>query len=273
MINTTPFTIITPTGDRPIPFAVRCKYVQRQTVLPTEWIVVDDGEQPQSIHSIPVSLQLKSIRRERQQHDPQHTLPVQLAVALRHVTTGYVLVMEDDDWYRQDYCERMMGVFCDHPDALLVGQAPAFYYHIPARRYAPLNNRDRASLCQTGFRSELIPEVLRICRECAQRNDPFVDLNLWRATSRKFVIPDRPRWCVGIKGLPGRTSDRTIGHNSQYRGYRPDPEGLMLQSLIGADVKLYEKFQDPIGCTLDDRSSILRGGRSLKREAIEKGRA
>lgn len=242
-----PFTIITPTGDRPEAFALCSEYVKRQTLLPTEWIIVDDGEE-QTLHWQPLSdtsVRVEYVRRPKQPDDPKHTLPVQMIAALRRVTTGRVIIVEDDDWYRSDYCERMMEMFDSHPNALLIGQGQAVYYHIPMHKCFQMVNEDRASLCQSGFRSSLIPTVLEACK---QVSNPFIDLKLWRAlkANEKFLLLDQPPMCVGIKGLPGRVSDRTIGHRGTHPGFKPDPDGSKLRSLIGDDAGLYAKFQgDP----------------------------
>ena len=95
-----PYTIITPTGDRPITFALCCQYVQRQTVPPTEWIVVDDGKEPMSVPSLPW---IKYVRRQNREF-PKHSLTKQMVKALQYVTTDRVVIIEDDDWYSPDYC-------------------------------------------------------------------------------------------------------------------------------------------------------------------------
>jgi glycosyltransferase involved in cell wall biosynthesis len=236
-----PFTIITPTGDRPEAFALCWKYVNRQTIWPAEWIIVDDGVT--GWQDIPLSnIPTKVIRRVRGPNDPAHTLPVQMLEALLHVTTDYVLIFEDDDWYREDYCERMMKMFDSHPNAQLIGQGQAIYYHVPMARIMRMKNADRASLCQTGFRSSLIPSVNEACFHAT---DPFIDLKLWYAlkVSEKFLLLDQPRMCVGIKGLPGRQNSKTIGINWQHPSYKPDPDGSQFQELIGNDVNDYKCFR------------------------------
>jgi hypothetical protein len=237
------FTIITATGDRPEAFALCYQYVMRQTVLPQEWIIIDDGVLDK-LHVPPFSAEMKVtyILRYRKQSDPQHTLPVQMIEALQHVNTNYILIVEDDDWYRVDYCERMMKMFDEHPDAQLIGQGQAVYYHIPLRKCFQMVNVDRASFCQTGFRSSLIPQVHKACQRA---DDPFIDLRLWRGTKEKFLLLNKPPMCVGIKGLPGRANLRTIGHKGTHPGFKPDPDGSKLKSLIGRDATLYKKFLDP----------------------------
>jgi hypothetical protein len=234
------FTIITPTGDRPEPFALCYQYMRRQTIQPTEWIIIDDGVlNKQHVPPFPVEMKVTYIRRYRKQSDPAHTLPAQMMEALQYVNTDRILIVEDDDWYRADYCERMMEMFDEHPDAQLIGQGQAVYYHIPLRKYFQMVNADRASFCQTGFRSSLIPQVHKACQ---RTDDPFIDLRLWRGTKENFLLLNQSPMCVGIKGLPGRVSLRTIGHKGIHPGFKPDPDGSKLKSLIGRDAALYEKF-------------------------------
>lgn len=241
-----PFTIITPTGDRREVFRFCLRYIERQTVPVPEWIIVDDGGEPLRL---PTSIQniygLKYVRRERNPADPSHTLPVQLLEALKHVTTDRVLVMEDDDWYRADYCERMMEMFEAHSDAMVLGQGQAVYYHIPLRKCFQMVNRDRASLCQTGFRSAAIEKLTQGIFQ--HSSDPFVDLHLWRSSGLPhFLLLDVPPMCVGLKGLPGRIPKETMGHWGTARGYKSDPDGFKLRQLIGMeDAVMYEKYYNP----------------------------
>ncbi len=236
-----PFTIITPTGDRPETFALCCQYMIRQTVLPAEWIIIDDGVlNKQHVPPFPTETKVTYLRRYRKQSDPVHTLPAQMIVAVQYVNTNRILIVEDDDWYRPDYCERMMEMFDEHPTAQLIGQGQAVYYHIPLRKCFQMVNADRASFCQTGFRSSLIPQVHKACQ---REDDPFIDMRLWKGTKDKFLLLNKPPMCVGIKGMPGRICMRTIGHRGTHPGFKPDPDGSKLKSLIGNDVKLYEKFQ------------------------------
>ncbi len=231
-----PFTILTPTGDRPRTFKLCEYYVLRQSIQPKEWIVIDDG-----IESLPIVSHsfLKYIRRDQKETDGNHTLPIQLINALQYVTTDLVIIFEDDDWYRSDYCEQILKLFEKHGNASLIGQAQSIYYHLSFRKYYPIGNLDRASLCQTAFRSSLIPTITHICESL---KNPFVDLQLWKSVKSNFLLKNEAPMCIGMKGLPGRHSNTTMGHKGTASGFRPDPNLCKLKELIGNDVTLYEDF-------------------------------
>ena len=77
-----PFTIITPTGDRPDAFELCCKYVQRQTIKPVEWIVIDDGETPTTM---PDNCNyLKFIKRKNREKPIQFAYPNERCLETRH---------------------------------------------------------------------------------------------------------------------------------------------------------------------------------------------
>lgn len=253
-----PFTVITPTGDRPEPFSLCCLYMERQTVKPKEWIIVDDGQ----IETIPPhGSYVNYVRRVNTISREKHTLPFQMIEALRHVTTSRVVIIEDDDWYCQNYLEEMMNMFDKHGAAWLIGQGQAIYYHVRYRRYYEINNMDRASFCQTGFRSEFIPNVLSVCQKTKV---PFIDLQLWFGTKRKFLLIGTNPMCIGIKGMPGRITETTIGHKGTHPGFKEDSDLSKLQSYIGNDAFLYEKYLTHTAPPIFRRSRVVGGFRGVK---------
>ena len=187
--------------------------------------------------------------------------------ALQHVTTNKIIMFEDDDWYCIDYFERMLKLFEQHPKAKLIGQGQAVYYHIPFKKCFQLTNVDRASLCQTAFRMELIPSIVHICKTI---NNPFVDLVLWQLkkgskySKERYLLTDVPPMCVGIKGLPGRVCIKTIGHKGLHSKFKPDPTLSKLREFIGKDVYLYEKFMHVHHSTPLQRSSLTGDVRRIK---------
>jgi hypothetical protein len=228
------FTIITPTGDRPLPFELCCKYILRQTVQPTEWIVVDDGDVPTTIPNFPW---IKHIIREKIKGEPKHSLRPQMIEALHHVTTDRVLIIEDDDWYSPKHCETLLNTLKTFD---LTGQINCVYYHIPCKCYFLCKNKDRASWCQTGFHSSLIPRILEVCNLLY---DPFIDLHVWRMgnVNKGIVDPSILPLCIGMKGLPGRQGT-TMGWTRPHM-FTKDLDGSILRAYIGDDADLYRRFQ------------------------------
>jgi glycosyltransferase involved in cell wall biosynthesis len=230
------FTVITPTGGRPKPFALCCRYLLRQNLLPVEWIVVDDGAEEAYIPPFPTDIQVKYIRRVRRPDDPKHTLPVQILTAMQEVTTDYVLIMEDDDWYAPSYTQAMLAAFASPKKPWIVGQGETLYYHYPARKYFQNKNKTHASLCQTGFKVSLANQIKQACHVCWKK--PFLDLAIWNIKAPKLVLSGYPPLCVGMKGLPGREGT-TMGWNEKHPRYKPDKDFSFLRTNIGDDVELY----------------------------------
>lgn len=228
------FTVITPTGDRPEVIELCKYYMFRQTLLPAQWIIVDDGKTPLPASNVGF---VTHVRREPRPSDPEHTLTVQMLEAFKYVKHDRVLIMEDDDWYCPEYCEKMMKLFADPSNPELIGQGQAVYYHIPRKGYYVHRNIDRASWCQSGFRADLIPQIKDLCKD----SSPFLDLRTWKLNIRKKLILNQQPLCIGIKGLPGRTGT-TRGH-THVQIYKPDADTKVLAGYIGkSDVELYRKF-------------------------------
>lgn len=229
------FTVITLTGDRPQPFELCAKFVLRQTVRPTQWLIVDDGQVPTTPPAVDF---VDYVRRERSQYDPEHTLTVQMYTALDRVKTDRVIIVEDDDWYCDTYFERMLALFDVSSKPELVGQGNAVYYHVGQQSFYRHFNNVHASLCQTGFTRDLYLDVMRLCQGC----DPFLDVQLWREVNvRKHLDLSSPEWCIGIKGMPGREGT-TMGWRRPWL-FMPDKDCKELRALVGGDAELYMEFK------------------------------
>lgn len=228
------FTVITPTGDRPKPFELCKFYISRQTIQPSQWIIIDDGKVP---FAPPDFAFVDYIRREPQPTDRPHTLPIQMLKALEYVKYDKVFIIEDDDWYAPNYFEKMLPLF-EHPSRPeLVGQGQAVYYHIALKKYYFHNNTNRASWCQTGFRKSLIPQIQKLCRE---GRDSFLDSRVWRLNIKKNLLLEAKPLCVGIKGLPGRQGTG-MGWKRPYL-FTPDRHLKTFYKFVGEDIKLYKGF-------------------------------
>ncbi len=234
-------TVITPTGDRPEAFRLCCKYMERQTRKPDQWIIVDDGiGMDTCVHQI-AHIHADHIvyaQRHRQKHEPRHTLTLNLLEALPLVQFDTILIMEDDDWYHSGYVEWMYNHFL-HTDAKLIGQGYAVYYHVPSQRYKMCPNSIHASLCQTGFRSSELSRVEAICK--TKMTNPFVDIKLWQKTfsGDKLLLDDDTKYCVGIKGMPGRQGVCAGWTQYMKSAYTQDTDYEYLRNLIGDDVNHY----------------------------------
>lgn len=233
------FTVITPTGDRPEAFELCKKYVQRQAILPFQWIIVDDGQTPMSIKDL--KFDVTYIRRQpNPKTDPKHTLGVNMLEAFKHVKYDRIIMVEDDDWYCPNYFEQMLKMFGDS-QAFIIGSGKTVYYNIPFQKYYVHNNTQHASWCMTGFTLNVVTSIEKIIRQCMVQQYPYIDLKVWRQiqTKKYLRLEDKPI-CMGIKGLPGRPG--TCSGHRTIDAFKFDVGLEFLKKNIGNDVEFYERF-------------------------------
>jgi hypothetical protein len=222
-------TCITPTGDRPLAFALCRQWMLHQTVKPTQWIVVDDGKVP-----MVQAAGFQYVRREPQPDDPQHTLNRNLATALPLITGDKILIIEDDEYYAPEYIEEMSRRLDQHE---VVGLRDYKYYHLPTGGYIVNANRTHANLAETAFRNSFLYEM----RETLNAADTFIDLRIWqRAGNRGYRFNDSGKSLfLGIKGLPGRAGIG-IGHNPDiYRNQSDSSDRATLKRLAPGGYQVY----------------------------------
>lgn len=234
-------SIITPTGDRPQALRYLTDYIARQTFAgAVQWVVVDDGKnpyRPEARSPANCSDWELTYRRRDEPGVPGGSLNRNLIIGLRLARHDKIVIMEDDDWYAPMYLETYAELLDHHP---LVGESRARYYHVAARKFYEPGNTRWASLAQTGFRRELVPQVDDSCRQ----GTPFIDLKIWeRAIPGKHLIHNHGL-CVSIKAMPGRRGLGQGGHTAG-RLYKHDHNLRQLHKWIGADADRYTEFRAP----------------------------
>lgn len=210
-------TLITPTGDRPLAFALCQRWIKNQTLQADQWIVVDDGKVPMK----PI-VPMEYIRREPLPSDPKFTLIKNLKVAVPHIRGNKIIIIEDDEYYAPNYVKTMAAKLNQHE---MVGIGDSKYYHLSSGSNMIIGNKWHASLAQTAFRSSFLPEFKKHLNPA---ND-FLDMRLWkdlRGGGRGFIFFDKNKpLYVGIKGLPGRPGIG-VGHDPYVKFYRRFPQDV-----------------------------------------------
>ncbi len=223
-------SLITPTGDRPAPFALCERWIYNQTFSGSiQWIVVDDGHEPTRC-----TMGQHHVRRKPSAANV-HTLADNLREGIKHVQADRVLIIEDDDYYRPSYVATMMKALDKYPVA---GQCHNIYYRVGDRRYKVCPNHKHSSLFLTGLRSYKLKELAVACGA----GNHFVDLRFWKSATNGHLMGGSPI-AVGIKQMPGRAG-KTSGWREHPNGYRTDPHMEFLHSLIGDHANYYARFAD-----------------------------
>lgn len=226
--------VMTPTGNRNKVFGLCQKWVARQTLKPDQWIVIDDGEEK---YDLPNVTYLDYVKRKRLPSDPRHTLTLNTLMGFERIPQGdhKIIVVEDDDWYHPEYLEIISILLNKYQ---LAGQGEAFYYFFPAKQVIQHHNKNHCSWCQTGFQSNILPLIKKVCRE----NFTALDIRVWQLKVTKIIISGYPPLLVGMKGLPGRTG-QTSGWNPTPR-WTTDNHYEWLDKIIGKDRLEFERICD-----------------------------
>lgn len=211
-------SLITCTGGRPEAFALLEGWIADQNFHgAVQWIVVDDVEPATPTHLCQTVIRPKPFWKP----GTENTLARNLLAGLEAVKAERVLFIEDDEAYLPGYLANMDAML---DEAAVCGQMNSRYYHVGSRRYRTLENRQHASLCQTGIRADVIPRLQQICRE----GSLGIDLRLWHAPGSLSHESD----VVSMKGLPGRPGIG-IGHRPAGSSWRVDVDGIVLREWLG----------------------------------------
>lgn len=205
--------IITPhqPGERSLFLGQLQNYIERQTVQPDKWVVVDHDTGKQKDIADRVRFGLDQCR-----------------------DCDLILIMEDDDWYAPDYIEQMRNNWIAQGKPDLIGIGYTHYFHIKSNGHALLKHPKRASLMNTGISSAAINKIKWPDEQV------FIDINLWCDLKGKTFLPNKPI-SVGIKHGIGNTGGK--GHLPNWSMYKTEPN--MLANLIGSDAAFYHNLVNP----------------------------
>jgi hypothetical protein len=162
---------LTPTrGDRPELFNFCREQIEAQTVQPTDKYFIafqPTDRQPD------ITKRIKNGYELAKQHGME-----------------WVIILEDDDSYRQDHIERYSR-FMDRYD--FIGDQNSLYYNIRDKRYRVFKHPRRASLFTTAFRVSALDKF-----RWPPDNTVFLDIKLWQfAKTKRCKFVDSG--AVGIK--------------------------------------------------------------------------
>ena len=221
-------TLITPTGGRPEAFALCEQYVgRRKTDLSIQWIIVNDYDDAPHLMATDI------VRPDPKWKIGDKTLGRNIKAAAPMIKSDIVLFIEDDDWYSPDYIQHYYEKL---QTVDLYGQGAAKYYNVATCQYMIHTNKQHASLCQTGIRTDKLINNLH----CFDGAYPFHDLALWKIEATKQIDPVS-NLCIGIKGMGGRAG-LGMGHRNDLSLSR-DKNYDVLKRWIGDDADNYKQFK------------------------------
>ena len=223
-------SVITPTCDRPVGFAICERWMARQTRQPDEWIVADGGQTP-----------VVCTQGQTHLHQPQAPGVMNFTSnVLRGVSaaTGDILaIVEDDDWYHPTHLETVLKQL-SADGILAAGDDRQRYYNVQHRIWHLYPNKG-ASLCQTAFKREVLPVFLRAVRAAAEAKSYGVDGRFWASLPDSVKSLRTTETVLGIKGLPGRIG-LGVGHRPQVSQWNRDPKLTQLKAWVGPqDAEVY----------------------------------
>ena len=206
-------------------------------MLPSEWIIVDDGEEKTPTDDIEIpGCNIILVHPEKCWQLGDNTQKRNLLVGLEVCKGEVICIMEDDDYYAPNYLQRLYGELTNpRYEFEAVGEMNSRYYNLKYRKWRTLNNGSFSPLCQTIFRRSLIAPLKQVLAEGETR----IDVRFWKKlVCPRYLYPETSV-TVGIKGMPGRPG-LGIGHNAEGPHWRSDNAELdQLRKWIGDDADFY----------------------------------
>lgn len=240
--------LLTPTGARPTQIKLCCQWMQRQTYKgEVVWVIVDDAY-PLSTDDIgegfkdewtivkiyPSPIWQGQNTQARNIKEGMSFIKSDLKLNERDL----IFIIEDDDYYRPQYLERMVaraGSF------KVLGEMNTVYYNVFYRNYFVNRNTSHASLFQLALIPEMIPLFETLYTE------KFIDFKFYEQLHARGYVSrgevgffNENNLAIGIKGMPGREGIGA-GHK-RLMNMLPDPHMIWLKQQIQDDAKYYEGY-------------------------------
>jgi hypothetical protein len=238
--------LLTPTGARGVQFGLCALYMERQTYTgEVTWIIVDDAiprTTDQVKDGFKANWHIVKINPNPVWQQGQNTQSRNMTAGLDYAQTlpgvEAIFIIEDDDYYRPTYLERMMSRLGHFK---VLGEANTVYYNVVYRTYFVHDNTSYSSLFQIAFTPDMIP----LFKKCFYER--FIDLKFFKELRiqgfvhrREVGLFNENNLAIGMKGIPGRLG---IGEGHTFlSNMLPDPNLVYLNQIIGDDAKYYEGY-------------------------------
>ena len=230
--------LITMTGARPDQFELCARWMKSQTYKgKVTWIIVDDAE-PRTTDCVTTGFNGWDIRKiypSPSWVEGQNTQCRNLLAGLEELDripdVEACLIIEDDDYYKPQYIAEMVNRMGSYD---VIGETHTIYYNVNNRTFVRNNNSYHASLFQVAFH----PRVTDLIKEsCYIKTHEYIDLRIFQLVKNVGLFRAGDL-AIGMKGIAGRGG---IGVGHVMQGI-DDFHMKKLQTYIGADFRLYEKY-------------------------------
>ena len=241
--------LITPTGARIAQFQLCAKFMQRQTYKgEVTWIIVDDAY-PVTTEIVGAGFKdnwtIIKVFPFPSWNNGENTQTRNISSGIDTLLENYkmveieaVFMIEDDDYYRANYLERMMDRI--QPFKVL-GEMNTIYYNVYFRRFFINRNTSHVSLFQLAFKADMIP-LFATCY-----NERFIDFKFYEKLHAESYVRkgqvgffNENNLAIGMKGMPGR-GGIGAGHGRQMNMLL-DQNMNYLTKLIQNDAQLYARY-------------------------------
>jgi len=139
-----------------------------------------------------------------------------------------ILFIENDDWYRNDFIEKMTleWEYQGRPD--LLGTNYTIYYHIGLFARYTMQHETRSSAMSTLIKADL---NFAWCPD----HEPYTDIHLWKTIPNRVIFHPEEHICLGIKHGEGLCGGKS--HSDRLFRYEPprgtkDPDKAFLKSVL-----------------------------------------
>lgn len=152
---------------------------------------------------------------------------------MRNKGLDVIAFMENDDWYKENYLEYMLGQWIDYNRPVLFGTQYTIYYHIRLGRYFIYHHLDRASMMNTLIKPDLdVPWPPDI--------EPFTDAHIWFNMKGWVTFKPDQDYSIGIKHGIGKCGGPS--HIDRLHRYNINDNGFLQKTVDQESFEFYNKF-------------------------------
>lgn len=230
-----PIALITATGGRQRQIELCAEFMRTQTYVgPVIWIIVDDCV-PETTNFIKEDFRedwtIVKVYPFPSWQKGQNTQSRNLQAgidAVKEFSVSAIFIIEDDDYYTPKYLQ-VLSTALKGFDAC--GESDTMYYHVDMQKGYRNANHKHASLFQTCFTENMIPQFETVLK----RNLKYIDIDFWKLVPKIQFLKGLDL-SIGIKGQPGRAGIGAGHRKSVYENRPNDATNVQMLTLL----KLYK---------------------------------